>query len=163
MSGTNIFNSGSDKKSDDQFKEKVDVQSKAILTVTQRQKDLESSVDIINEKLEMLDHNSVSNYKKVNTDLKNIRDEIHDIKEEVRKIQEFNAKVVKQIKMMAGSDEVAKLEKYIDLWNPMDFVTREELEKSNKQTVEVLREIVGSFLTEDKAKSKVNNKEDKNN
>ncbi len=155
MSGTNIFNS-SDKKSDEMFKEKVDVQSKAILTVTQRQKDLESSLDIVSEKLEMLDHNSVSNSKKTNNDIKNIRDEIHDIKQEIKQIQEFNAKVVKQVKMMAGSDEVAKLEKYIDLWNPMDFVTREELEKSNKQTVDVLREIVESFLKGDSSK---NNKE----
>lgn len=145
MSGSNIFNN-TDKKDNKEFLEKVDVHSKAILTVTQRQKDLESSVDLLNDKFEMLDHNSVANFKKVSVDIKNLRDDLHDIKEDIKAIKEFNAKVAKQMRLMAGADEVAKLEKYIDLWDPMSFVTREELENSQKKTVDVLRQIIEEFL-----------------
>lgn len=148
MSSSNIFNTG-DKKAGEEFKEKVDVHTKAILTVTQRQKDLEASIDLINDKFEMLDHNSVTNFKKVVSDIKNVRDDLHDLKDEIKQIKEFNLKVSKQMRLMAGADEVAKLEKYIDLWDPMGFVTREELESSQKKTVDVLRQIIEEFLKDD--------------
>lgn len=144
----NIFGN-KDLQNGEEFREKVDVHSKAILTVVERQKDLESSIDLLDEKIELLDHNSVKNFKKVFSDVKSLRSDMREIKQEIIKIQEFNSKMSKQLKLMTTVDEVMKLEKYIDLWNPMEFVTRDELKEMHNKTVEELKGVIEKFLKED--------------
>lgn len=141
----NIFGGSAD-KAQDEFKEKVDVHSKAILAVTQRQKDLESATDLLNEKIEMLDHNAISNFKKITEDIKSIRAELRELHEEIGTLKDFNSKMGKQIKLMAPRDDVAKLEKYIDLWEPMNFVTRDELEESQKKLIAGLKKVIEDFM-----------------
>jgi seryl-tRNA synthetase len=141
---SNIFSSQD--KNKEEVKEKVDVHSKALLTVVQRQKDLESSLDILNEKIELLDHNSVKNFKKAFLDMKNLRDDIRDLKSEIENIKEYQKKITKQIKLMGTRDEIVKLEKYIDLWNPMDFVTRDELARYSDKTIDELKLIIEDFI-----------------
>jgi predicted nucleic acid-binding Zn-ribbon protein len=141
---SNIFSSQD--KNKEEVREKVDVHSKALLTVVQRQKDLESSLDILNEKIELLDHNSVKNFKKAFLDMKNLRDDIRDLKSEIENIKEYQKKITKQIKLMGTRDEIVKLEKYIDLWNPMDFVTREELAQYSNKTIDELKSIIEEFI-----------------
>jgi len=141
----NIF-SNSSGKDGAEFKEKVDTHSKAILGVISRQKDVESSLDLINEKIELLDHNAIKNFKTVFNDIKSIKSSVRDLKQELESIKEFNSKMAKQIRLMSTSDEVSKLEKYIDLWNPMEFVTGEMLEKSQKKTVDELKKIIEEFM-----------------
>lgn len=138
-----IFNQNKD---DDGFKDKVDTHSKAILTVTQRQKDLESAIETINQKIDLIDHNAVKGFRKAGEDVKSVRQEILEIKEELKTIKEFNSKVAKQIKLMSTSDEVKKLEKYIDLWDPMGFVTREELEEFKDSIKKSFEEVVKTLI-----------------
>lgn len=139
----NIFGSS---KTGDEFKDKIDIQSKAILTVVERQKELESSTDLISEKLELLDHNTILNFKKIFSEIKSLRDDLRETKQEIANIREFNIKMVKQIKLMSSKDEVMKLEKYIDLWNPMDFISREEFMQSKKQIFKDLLKEIENFL-----------------
>lgn len=145
----NLFGGGQDNKGDE-FKDKVDVHSKALITATQRIKDLESTQDLMNEKIELLDHNSIKNFKKLFAEQKELRTQILELKQEINKIKDFKKKVTKQIKLMATGDEISKLEKYIDLWNPMDFVTREELEENQRKTVKQIEEIVMNFISSKK-------------
>jgi len=88
--------------------------------------------------------------RKNKDEIKNLKGELRDIKHEIKDIKEFNGKVTKQLKLMTTKDEVTKLEKYIDLWNPMDFVTRDELKEAHEKTIEELRSIIETFLTDDK-------------
>ncbi len=142
--GNSIFGDSKDEHADSFAK--IDTHSKAILTVTQRQKDLESKIDLLGEKIELLDHNSIANIKKINSDIKSLRTDMRDLTQDLGDLKSFNAKVKKQISLMTTKDEVKKLEKYIDLWNPMTFVTRDELKKSKEETLNAIKDIIGDFL-----------------
>lgn len=146
MANSIFSNSDDKKKEESDFKEKVDTHSKALLDVIQRQKDLESNLDLTNEKLELLDHNSIKNIKDVKNDMKDLRSDLMELKAELQEIKTFNAKVIKQMKITASKDEVTKLERYIDLWNPMNFVTREELEKSHDEYKEKILDEIKKIL-----------------
>ena len=143
----NIFSSGP--KPEEQFAEKVDTHTKTLLSIIQRQKDLESTVDLMNDKIELLDHNSVKNSKASFNDLKSVRNDLKELKEEIANMKELTSKMIKQLKLMSTADEVAKLEKYIDLWNPMEFVTRQELEKYSEDIKKDLTETIEKYLKED--------------
>ncbi len=130
----------------DEFKEKVEIHSKTLLTVIERQKDLESSLDFLGEKLDLVDHNAISNFKKLFSELKHLRDEIQDLREDIGILKEFDEKVQKQMRLVSSKDEVSKLEKYIDLWSPMDFVTRTELDEYKDNFKKELEEVIKEFL-----------------
>lgn len=141
---TNIF--GGPTKTSPEFQEKVETHSKAILTVVERQKDLESNLDLANEKIELLDHNTVKNFKQTFQDTKSTKEEIKNLKKEIKTLKEANIKIAKQLQLMASRDEVTKLEKYIDLWNPMNFLTRDEIEDYKQTLKKEFEKIVRDFM-----------------
>ena len=145
---SNLF--GNVGKEDKEFATKVDTHSKTLVTIIQRQKDIESLLENLNEKTDMIDHNSISDFKKVFSKLKTLNDDISDLKGEIKKIQEYQEKITKQMRLFSTIDEVKKLEKYIDLWEPLNFVTRDELEKQSKKNqkeiIEKITKIIETFL-----------------
>ena len=128
---------------------KVDTHSKALVSIVERQKNLESKIDISDEKIELLDHNVIKEFKSINQDMKHLRDEIHDIKEELEIIKEFQSKVKNQFKIMTTKDEVQKLERYIDLWNPMQFATHDQLLETKDKIISSITTEIEKFLMED--------------
>lgn len=138
-----------------ELQSKVDVHSKSLVSVVERQKDLENKIDIIDEKIELLDHNTIREVKKLNNDIKHLRDEIHDIKADLEQIKEFQIRVKKQFKITSTKDEVQKLERYIDLWNPMQFATREELLDMRDKIISHLSEDIQKFMIGENISKKV--------
>ncbi|MCH8519205.1 MAG: hypothetical protein LAT82_00430 [Nanoarchaeota archaeon] len=128
---------------------KVDTHSKALVSIVERQKDLESKVEIVDEKIELLDHNIIKEIRTLSQDIKHLRDEIHDMKHNIELFQEFQSKVKKQFKITANHDEVQKLERYIDLWNPMQFATREELLDMKENIINFLADKIEEFLEDE--------------
>lgn len=143
MSG-NIFSSG--KAGSDEYSKKFDSQGSSIMGLLQQQKELESSMDLIKEQVELLDHNSVKNSKQSLLEIKSLKEEVNSLAMDLSKIKEQNSKIIRQLKLTANKDDVVKLEKYIDLWNPMDFVTRKELEDERKKIISQLKEILLTMM-----------------
>jgi len=143
MSSGGLF-SGKDKQQE--VRQKIDTHSSVILNVVERQKGLESSLDNLKEKVELIDSNAISNFKKQHNDIKSLRSDINDLKRQLESLTEHQKKITKQLEMVANKDEVQKLERYIDLWNPMDFVTREEMEEFREKIKKDLQEVVEGFM-----------------
>ena len=38
--------------------------------------------------------------------------------------------IIKELKQTAGAEEVMTLKKYVEFWNPLNFVTQKDLEKA---------------------------------
>lgn len=146
MAGS-IFNNSS-KDQQQEVKQKVDTHSNVILNVVERQKDLESSMDNLKEKIELIDNNSVKNFKKYYNDMKSLRQDINQVKQDLESLTEQNKKISRQLQLMANKEDVTKLERYIDLWNPMDFVTREEMDEFREKIKHDIRGIIKDFLNE---------------
>jgi hypothetical protein len=142
---SSIFNSGKEKID---YSEKIDIHSKTLITIVQRQKDIESSLDNLHEKIDMVDHNTVKDFKKAFNEIKHLRNDLLELKSEFKKLKDIQEKTVKQLKLLSPKDEVKKLEKYIDLWEPLQFVTREEMKKNQKETIEKLTKVIEDFLKE---------------
>jgi hypothetical protein len=143
--GEGIFTTKNKEETSD-FKEKVDNQTKAILTIIQRQKDLEENIDLLSQKNKLNSHSQENNFRKSFDNIKNLKEENLQLKLKVKKFEEFNSKLIKQLKLFSLKDETIKLEKYIDLWNPMNFLTRSELTKFKKEIKEDLKKIIEDFM-----------------
>lgn len=77
----------------------------------------------------------LSSNKKFSGDIKSINDALHEIKKLIAEVNDHMRQVVEELKRGAKKEEVRVLQKYIEMWEPVNFVTRNEVEK-------IIREIL---------------------
>lgn len=100
-----------------------------ILEVVNRLRVIESKQSQFNEKLLLANQNMIESYKGFLNDIKNVRKEIEEINKELKNVKNVVKHLSEEAANFARKDDVKVLEKYINLWNPLNFVTRQELEK----------------------------------
>jgi hypothetical protein len=90
---------------------------------------LENKYNTVNEHLLIINQNMIEEYKKSITEIKILNDEMKEIKQDVINVKETIKKMIKEMDIFARKDELKVLEKYINLWNPIQFVTEDQLNR----------------------------------
>lgn len=70
------------------------------------------------------------------TDIRTLTSDIGDLKTKIAEIKEKIFDLVKELKETAKRDEVKVLEKYINFWNPVKFVTQNEVQQIVKEMLD---------------------------
>jgi tetrahydromethanopterin S-methyltransferase subunit F len=92
-------------------------------------KSIEDKLNNLRNKTQLIDQNLLSANKKFSDEIKISEADVMEIKREVEDMREKMKLVVRELKLCAKYDEVKVLEKYIEMWNPINFVTRDEVER----------------------------------
>ena len=87
-------------------------------------------------RIRLLEENMINSNKKINVELKTLSSEIDEMKRDVAEIKDRILLIVRELKLCAKHEEVNVLKKYVELWEPLHFVTREEVEKMIKSALE---------------------------
>ncbi|MDD5331217.1 MAG: hypothetical protein PHE43_00125 [Candidatus Nanoarchaeia archaeon] len=97
--------------------------------LTSRVRVLESKHSTYGEKLLITNKNMIEEYRKISKEIKNMNEEIVELKQNLTETRELMEKIIKEMGVFAKKDSVKILEKYINLWNPMKFVTEDDVKK----------------------------------
>ena len=89
----------------------------------------EDRIHLVRERLLVTDNNMISSQKELRNDIKEISMEIREIKNEVFNIKETLKDAIKELNSFAKKTDLKILEKYINLWDPMKFTTKEEVKQ----------------------------------
>ena len=100
-----------------------------VMDIGARIRVLENKYNTVNEHLLMINQNMIEEYKKMIEEMKAIDTELKQAKQDIFNIKETVKKMVRETEIFARKDELKVLEKYINLWNPINFVTQEDLDK----------------------------------
>ncbi len=92
-------------------------------------KSLEDKYTTLRKKAQVTEQNMLANDKKIISDVKVINSEILDLKTDLNDLKEKLTLLIKELKLSATKEEVKILQKYIGYWEPLNFVTRQELYK----------------------------------
>jgi len=90
---------------------------------------LESRFTDLSRRIQTTETNTLNVRKRFTNEVKTINSDTVDLK---RVIQDMNNKmdmVINDLKNFASKDELAVIKKYIEFWEPLNFVTRNEVEK----------------------------------
>ena len=101
---------------------------------------LEESITNIRRALQVTEQNMLGKNKLFATDIRTLTSDISDMKTEINEIKERMLDLVKELKETAKRDEVKVLEKYINFWNPVKFVTQNEVEAIVKEILKKEKE-----------------------
>ena len=107
-----------------------------ISNLSRRLRLLEESFTNIRRTLQVTEQNMLGKNKVFATDIRTLTSDIGNIKTEIAEIKEKIFDLVKELKETAKRDEVKVLEKYINFWNPVKFVTQNEVEAIVKEMIQ---------------------------
>jgi len=88
---------------------------------------LERNQQSSREKLLTINQNMVEEYKNMIGEIKGVNSEIKETEKEILKIHETLKKIIDEMGTFARKENLKVLEKYINIWDPMKFVTEEEV------------------------------------
>ena len=95
--------------------------------VNERVRVLESKYDNLRDRMILVNENLVNEYKKLNEDIKVLDSELKDMKKDIFEIKEALRHILSELQHFARKEHFQVLEKYINMWNPFNFVTEKEV------------------------------------
>lgn len=93
-------------------------------------KGLESKLNNLLREVDVLKNDFISRANKLNKDFKTLSDDLIEARHEQEKMNQKMALIINELKQTAGAEEVVILKKYVEFWNPLNFVTQRDLEKA---------------------------------
>jgi len=90
---------------------------------------LESKYNTFGERLLVVNQNMIEEYKHMVSDIRAIDSDVRELQREILRLKESMHDIIKELGFFARKDDVKVLEKYINLWNPLKFVTEKEVER----------------------------------
>ncbi len=103
-----------------------------VANLSDRLRLLEERHTNLDRKFEVMESNALEDERRMNREIKTLNSEVTEIKS---MLDEFKDKInimINELKTFAGKQEMDVLRKYIDLWDPVRFVTKKELEMALK-------------------------------
>lgn len=97
---------------------------------------LEEKYNNLRSKVQSVDQNLLATAKKNSTDIKTVMSEVDDVRRELADLKEKLILVIRELKLSAKSEDVKVLQNYINLWEPVNFVTVNQVEKIVRDIVQ---------------------------
>ncbi len=81
------------------------------------------------KKMTMIEQNVLSNHKRAVSEIKLLQEEVLDLKRTIQAVEDKLITIVKELRLTPRKEDLDVLRKYVELWDPVRFVTRETVEK----------------------------------
>src|SRR3989344_583779 len=108
--------------------------------VSRRLRTMEEGFTNLRRALQVTDQNVIGKNKVFSTEIRTIASDISDMKSNINDIKEKILEMVDDLEEAAKKEEVKVLEKYINFWNPVKFVTQNEVESIVKDILKKEKE-----------------------
>ena len=96
---------------------------------------LEGKYNLFGERLLIVNKNMIEEYKKTLNKQKALEEEIKELKMSIELFKDVIKKMESSLKTFAKKEDFKVLEKYINMWNPLKFVTEQEVLELIKKKV----------------------------
>jgi ElaB/YqjD/DUF883 family membrane-anchored ribosome-binding protein len=95
---------------------------------------LEERHSLMRNKSTVSEEGMVELQRSISKDLKSINDDITELKHSLKQVTDNLRLIDAEMKSLARKEEVKVLDRYLDFWQPLGFVTREELDRLTSKT-----------------------------
>lgn len=83
----------------------------------------------LRKKMLFVEQNMLSNHKRAMEEIKGLHDDITGMKRAIQAIEDRIITIVKELRLTARKEDIDVVKRYVELWDPTRFVTREHVEK----------------------------------
>lgn len=107
-----------------------------MINISRRLRTLEERYTNLDRKVELNEKNMIDWHKSTVKELRTFLSDITEIRKEINELKEKIRAVVKIMQGVAKKDDVKVMKKYLELWEPIHFVTQEQVERIVKDMLE---------------------------
>ena len=100
-----------------------------IKDVTSRIRVLEERFNTFTKKISLIEQNMLSSNKKESGQLKDVNTDLIEIKRSLSEVKERMRELIADLGDVARIADVTQIQKYVDMWNPLQFVSKNEVRK----------------------------------
>jgi hypothetical protein len=104
-------------------------QANQIRDTSRRLRIIEERYSSLRKNIQVNEQNMLSEGKRVSSEIKVINSDISEIKHILNEIKNEMRMIVTEVKESVKKEELKVVEKYVSLWEPINFVTTSEVEK----------------------------------
>jgi len=98
-------------------------------TLSRRLKLLEEGFTNLRRTFQVTEENIMAKNKHYSAEIKTVTSDITEIRKEIQELKDKIILIIREMQTVARKEEVKVLEKYINLWNPIRFVSQNEVEQ----------------------------------
>ena len=110
--------------------------SQELTNMSTRLRVLEERNSNMKKKQELIEQNVLSHRKKNTGEVDLLKDEIDEIKRQLKEVESRIIMIIKEIQLGAKKEDVDSLTKYIEMWEPVNFVTQNQVESIVQEKIE---------------------------
>jgi len=97
---------------------------------------IEGTSSQLRKKIQLNDQNRLNSTKEINTEILTINEDVKEIKKSLIEINEKIAQIGKELQLFAKKNDVKVIQKYMKFWEPLKFVTHDEIETIVKEIMQ---------------------------
>jgi hypothetical protein len=94
---------------------------------------LEGKYNLLRDRALMINQNMIDSIQRNNGEFVSLNDDVKQIKHDIFELKETIRHLVEELGNFSRKEDVKVLEKYINLWNPLKFVTEDDVRKIIKE------------------------------
>ena len=114
--------------------------SNELNNISRRLRVLEERYINLRTKTQVTDQNMLLNNKKLITQINMIGDETKEVKREMKEVRDTMKLMIKELRETVKKEEMNTIKKYIDLWDPSNFITRDGVRKMFRELIDEFNE-----------------------
>lgn len=127
-----------------------------VVELVNRIRILESKYTLMSERLLVVNQNMIEHHKQLTKEIKVNEGVVRDVKNDLEKVKNILKHLSEEAANFSRKDEVKLLEKYIKLWNPINFVTETDVKNILQRELRKIRDEKESFIPEPVQAEKIN-------
>jgi chromosome segregation ATPase len=118
------------------FGAEIGIISQELNSLSRRSRVLEERYTNTRRKMQVTDQNMLNNNKKLQTEVGAINDELREMKLEFEEFKNKMKMMISEIRSAARKEDVDIVKRYLEYWQPLNFVMHEEIEGIVKDIIE---------------------------
>ncbi len=107
----------------------VDTGREEINALNARIRVVEERINDMRKRFKFLEENIIAYHRKNLKDVKDQQQQTYDIRRGLKILEGKILVILKELQLAATKQDVTTLKKYIELWNPLKFITEETLQR----------------------------------
>ncbi|MEM1988783.1 MAG: hypothetical protein QXS41_03020 [Candidatus Woesearchaeota archaeon] len=101
----------------------IPILTEEVRRLSERMKELEYELQLLKKKIEVFNQNMLTTFKKDKDQIDILKSDLEQFRKNLNQLTDLMNKMVSELKGSAKKEDVMRLEKYIDFWKPIEFVT----------------------------------------
>ncbi len=115
---------------------------------------LESKLNNLVREVDVIKNDFTGKHSKMKASSKSFSEELLELKHQQEQFQKKLDIIIQELKNTAGKEEIMTLKKYVELWNPLTFVTQRDIELVVDEKIKKLRSAARKVTRAKKRKTK---------